>query len=299
MKIAIFGSNGMIGSATTTYLSSLNYSITEVNRQGFSIASQNDVRKFDVLKDSVKQLLDSLTPDTIIINLIGVIRHKISLSSEESVAIAFKVNKEFPGILVAYAQELGMKVIQIATDCVYSGINGSYSEESKMNPIDVYGESKASGELMASNLLTLRVSIVGHEAKDHVELMDWVLSQPLDSAVNGFRNHFWNGITSMHFAKILDGILKDGLFSSGTFHLVPSGTVSKFELIKMIAEMSGRRDLTIVETESERLMDRTLSTIYKEKNAEFWGSAGYRLIPTIRMMLEEYFLWSKTNDKGE
>ena len=289
----------MIGSATTFYLSNLGYSIIEVNRQGLSITGENEVRKFDVVQDSVEKLLKSFPTDTVIINLIGVIRHKIDLNSIESISIAMQINRDFPKILVRCAQKLGMSIIQIATDCIYSGAIGSYSEESKSDPIDIYGESKAAGEMAASNLLTLRVSIVGREIKNHVELMDWVMSQPQNSVINGFSNHFWNGITSMHFAKILDGILKKGIESSGTYHLIPSGTVNKFGLIKMIAELSGRNDLIIIETMAENPVDRTLRSVYNEKNAEFWRSAGYEVVPSIRIMLEEYFAWVGPIDQGE
>jgi dTDP-4-dehydrorhamnose reductase len=299
MNIAILGSTGMIGSASTFYLSSLGHSVIEVNRKGVSITGENEVRKFDVLNNSVNELLNSLPSDVIVINLIGVIRHKIELDSEESLSQAQNVNSVFPKILVNEANKLNLQIIQIATDCVFSGESGTYSEDSKMDPIDIYGETKAAGEMVASNLLTLRVSIVGREVKNHVELMDWVLSQSANNVVNGYNNHFWNGITSLHFAKILDGILKNGLNTFGTYHLIPTGFVNKLELVQMIANLAERNDLEIIETAAEKPIDRTLRTNYSDINAEFWKSAGYQVIPTIRMMLEEYFGWIKPIDQGE
>lgn len=299
MNIAILGSTGMIGSATTLYLSDLEYDVIEVNRQGVSITGENDVHKFDVIEDSVKHLLGSLPSDTVLINLIGVIRHKIDSKAEKAISIARQVNSDFPKQLVHEAQELGLRVIQIATDCVYSGKAGSYYEDSKADPLDIYGETKNAGEVALSNLLTLRVSIVGREIKDHVELMDWVISQPLNAQVNGFKNHIWNGITSLHFAKILEGILKNRIIPSGTFHLIPSDRVNKLELIKLIAEMSGRRDLKIIETMADQPVDRSLASNFNQINAEFWRCAGYPVIPSIRMMLEEYFAWIRPIDQGE
>ena len=299
MNIAILGSTGMIGSASTFHLSSLGHSVIEVNRKGVSITGGNEVRKFDVLKDSVSQLLDSLPSDVIVINLIGVIRHKIELDSEESISQAQKVNSVFPKILVKEANKLNLQIIQIATDCVFSGESGTYSEDSAMDPIDIYGETKAAGEMVARNLLTLRVSVVGREVKNHVELMDWVLSQPFSSEIKGYNNHFWNGITSLHFAKILDGILKNGLNTFGTYHLIPTGVVNKLELVQMIANLAERNDLEIMETAAEKPIDRTLRTNYNEINVEFWKSAGYQAIPTIRMMLDEYFGWIKLIEQGE
>ena len=299
MNIAILGSTGMIGSAATIYLSRLEHSVIEVNREGISVTGKNGVRRFDALKDSVDQLLSSLPSDTILVNLIGVIRHKIETNSEESLFRAKKINSDFPKLLVQSASNLNLRVVQIATDCVFSGQDGAYSENSRLDPVDIYGETKVAGEIPADNLLTLRVSVVGREIENHVELMDWVISQPLNNVVNGYSNHFWNGITALHFAKILDGVLKESVNTNGTFHLIPTGAVTKLELIQMIAELSGRLDLKIVATVSEKSIDRTLRTNYKEINADFWRSAGYQDIPTIRIMLEEYFRWIKSISQGE
>jgi NAD dependent epimerase/dehydratase family enzyme len=106
MKIAIFGSTGMIGSAATIYLSRLEHSVIEVNREGISITGKNAVRKFDALTDSVDQLLSSFPSDTILVNLIGVIRHKIDSHSEESLSQAKKVNSDFPKLLAPIQKTL-------------------------------------------------------------------------------------------------------------------------------------------------------------------------------------------------
>ena len=299
MNIVILGSSGMIGSAVTQYLTNADYQVVEVNRTGISITGKNEAHKFDAISDSLDELLIGFPPETVVINLIGLIRHKISLNSKESKKEAELINTTFPVNLVRKSKELGINVIQIATDCIFSGSKGLYSEDAKPDPVDVYGETKASGEITESNLLTLRVSIVGREVHDHIELLDWVISQKRKSEVNGYTNHYWNGITSLHYAKIIEGILRNKILTKGTYHLVPRDRVSKFELIKMIAELSGRIDLSITEMASENAIDRTLTTNYGEINREFWLSAGYEATPTIRIMLEEYFEWIKLIDQGE
>ena len=299
MSVAILGSSGMIGSTVNLYLSKLNYRVIEVNRSGESTTGSNETRRFDVLTDSIDELLKSLPKETVVINLIGMIRHKIKADESDSKLVARRVNAEFPRDLVKAADSLGLRVIQIATDCIYSGKDGPYSESAKADPVDVYGETKAAGELIAKNLLTLRVSIVGREMKDHVELMDWVVNQRINSVIDGFRNHRWNGITSIHFAKILDGILQEDFCRAGTYHVVPKGSVSKFELVKMISEFSGRQDLSINEINAETPINRTLISEYPQINEDLWTGAGYKHIPTIRIMVEEYFKWGNQIDQGE
>ena len=63
--------------------------------------------------------------------------------------------------------------------------------------------------------------------------------------------------------------------------------------------MSGRRDLTIIETMADQPVDRSLGSNFNQINAEFWRCAGYPVIPSIRMMLEEYFAWIRPIDQGE
>jgi dTDP-4-dehydrorhamnose reductase len=141
--------------------------------------------------------------------------------------------------------------------------------------------------------MTLRVSVIGKEWKTHIELMDWVLNGKINGKLNGYTNHFWNGITSLHLAKVISGILEGGNFQPGTFHLVPQDKKSKFELITSIAQISGRRDLKIQEFADSASVDRTLTTQFPELNRNLWGAAGFSGIPTIDLMLEEYFTWDR------
>lgn len=282
----------MIGSAVTRFLSERGVHVTEVNRTGQAVVQENEAIKFDVLTDEIGKLIGNFSKGTTLINFIGLIRHKIDLQSENSVAAAKKVNSIFPQELTRMSKSLDINVIQIATDCIFSGRKGKYSERSIPDPIDVYGETKLNGELLADNLLTLRVSIVGNEMHHHIELMDWVMHQRLNAEILGFKNHSWNGITSLHFGKIIYGILQSDFFNAGTFHIVPEASISKFQLVSLIAGHAQRYDLNIKEFEAEKKIDRTLATDYLENNSMLWEMAGYESPPTIDFMLEEYFEWA-------
>ena len=126
------------------------------------------------------------------------------------------------------------KLIQIGTDCVFSGRDGSYLEDSTKDPIDSYGYSKAMGELFSPNQMMLRCSIIGRENENYLSLMEWFLRQPLNARVNGFIDHKWNGLTTLAFAKVLNGVMSRDAFEAGTFHLVPADEVSKFQLLQTL-----------------------------------------------------------------
>ena len=201
------------------------------------------------------------------------------------------INSLFPIKLTDLSHELNFKVIQIATDCVYSGEKGNYVEGDTKDPVDYYGYSKALGEHSDSNLMTLRCSLIGRELKSKVEFLEWVLSQGIKSEIKGFTDHFWNGLTTLHFAKIVNGIIKREQFKYGTFHLIPKDSVTKFELAKNIANSFERSDIRITQGSSSKAINRVLATNYPQVNSDLWLNAGYNNPLGIIEMIKEYALW--------
>lgn len=289
--VVILGSTGMIGSTLVKYFSELQIPCVEVNREGIGISPGSKSIQFDAAKGNVQDLISKFPQGTIYINLIGVIRHKIDLNNQESIQNAKAVNTIFPKELTKQVLAGNGRVIQIATDCIYSGKAGRYTELSSADPVDVYGETKFDGEFKANNLLTLRVSVIGREIRNHIELLDWVINQSPRAELRGFENHLWNGITSLHFAKLVGSVITLNLFLPGTFHIVPGNTISKFELVSLIARFANRNDLVVLETQDTSAVNRTLSTEFPDFNSMLWQSAGYEELPTIESMVEEYFSW--------
>ena len=56
---------------------------------------------------------------------------------------------------------INSKIMHFSTDCVFDGKKGNYNEDYLPNANDIYGMSKALGELNYNNSLTLRTSIIG------------------------------------------------------------------------------------------------------------------------------------------
>jgi dTDP-4-dehydrorhamnose reductase len=123
--------------------------------------------------------------------------------------------------------------------------------------------------------------------------MEWLLGQPQGASVNGFMNHQWNGITTLHFAKLCGAIIANDVELSHMQHVVPDGAVTKYDMLKEFARRYGRDDLIINATEASTIIDRTLGTNNREKNQKLWNAAGYSEIPTVRQMIEELskFSW--------
>jgi dTDP-4-dehydrorhamnose reductase len=279
----------MLGSALVHFLGSQKHVVVEANRRGMSITGRNQALTFNAEKPIENQL--DLRQVDIVINAIGMIRQLIDEKSAEKIQLAFQLNSSFPQNLNSFGMKTNTPIIQIGTDCVFSGTLGAYTEVSSFDPVDVYGLSKVEGELGSTNSVTLRCSIVGKELKSTNSLLSWVISQPTGATLNGYTNHFWNGISTLHFSKIVNAIIQKEMFNLGTAHVVPRDKVSKYELIRLITSAFGRSDLKVVEHEAPVAIDRTLATVNSARNASFWQGSGYSQAPSIEEMVDEFAEW--------
>lgn len=290
-RLLILGSSGMLGSTLTKYFSQEGIEVLEASRCGTTANSISATVKFDVTKDNVEKLFAENEFDYVV-NAIGMIAQLINPEKYSDRDLAIRINAAFPLELAKLAEKYNRKLIQIGTDCVFSGVEGNYSELSPLSPVDNYGFSKALGEYCNSQVMLLRCSIIGRELATRNSLTEWVLAQNKNSVIQGFSNHIWNGITTLHFAKVVEGIIKAGTFRNGIHHLVPSNSISKESLIKILATSFGRKDLLIKPYVTPVGRDRTLVTIDPKFNLDLWKNAGYTTVPTIEQLVLEYASWA-------
>ena len=282
-KVLVLGATGMLGSACYKVLSDSSSLLTE----GTSRTSDKLLRKMDAGDlNQVRTLVSEIEPDYVV-NCIGIIKPHISESDSTSIRRAISINSDFPIFLADLASTTNFKVIQIATDCVYSGKKGSYTEIDQHDATDVYGKTKSLGEVPSENFLHLRASIIGPELGRSSSLLEWFKNQPKGSQLNGFEDHIWNGVTTYQFAKLARGIIESESELSGTRHIVPANRVSKFELLNIFADVYDRDDIQINKITSSNFVDRTLETEYAELNREIWNISGYTSLPTIEEMVRE------------
>jgi dTDP-4-dehydrorhamnose reductase len=294
MRVVVFGASGMLGSMVVDWLcrdQSIHVSATVRSaglRQSFlECYPSAEWRMLEIDPSTASDLMEVLDGVEWAINCIGVIKPHINESSAAEVERAIRVNALFPHRLARAAEACGVQVLQIATDCVYSGTRGEYLEADKHDALDVYGKTKSLGEVASPNMHHLRVSIIGPEPLKHVSLLDWFLKQPQGSSITGYTNHQWNGITTLHFARLCHGVIREGLKSKILQHIVPSGTLTKAEMMRHFAETFHREDVEIRSAEASVAADRTLATDDEAFNRRLWKAAGYAEPPSIPQMLSE------------
>lgn len=288
MKVLILGATGMLGDAVTNVFKEFTGQVICTSRnqlRGLDRRIEN--RVFDADTGDLERVAGDLMAGDYIVNCIGIIKTEIDESSPASRERARRINAEFPAKLAAFAESRRVKVIQIATDCVFSGKVGHYSETSEHDPADVYGKTKSLGEVVSPSMMHLRVSIIGPEKRGFSSLYDWVARQPKDSKITGYTNHFWNGIPAKHFGRLAKAIIENNLFETGVHHVLPADAVTKAELVRLIAEHSGRSDISISDGPAASVIDRTLSTNNPEFSAGMWRAAGYSTPPSIARLVRE------------
>lgn len=289
-KVLILGGTGMLGQGVIKAFADSNLEVIVTTRRDgdeISVASVPPYR-FDALTSSLEDFAPLLTPGDYVINCIGIIKPNIKDENSAQRRIAMEINGLFPDKLANFAESHKLRVIQIATDCVFSGHVGKYDETAAFDALDVYGKTKSLGEVPSDSVMHLRVSIIGTEAGRSTSLWEWVRNHPKNAKIGGFTDHEWNGVTTFHFGKLARGIIEKDLFKPGVFHVVPTGEVSKYELVSEIARASGREDIQIEAKPSGNPINRTLRTNNPEFNGAIWSAAGYSTPPTIPQMIREF-----------
>lgn len=250
--------------------------------------NREDMKFFDASTDSIEDLIKEVSPDWVI-NCIGIIKPHINENNSSSVKNAIVINSLFPYQLASSISNLQTKVLQIATDCVYSGKEGGYTENSPHDPLDVYGKTKSLGEVTSEHFFHIRASIIGPEYGRSTSLQEWFLSQPKNVEVNGFTDHLWNGLTTHHFALLAKAIVLAGGDFSGMQHVIPGDIVTKAQLLESFAQVYNRKDIQINPIVSSFRIDRTLNTQDISRSDNLWKLAGYDKPPTIQEMIEQQY----------
>ncbi len=172
-------------------------------------------------------VLKAIRPE-FIVNCIGVTKRR---EDSHDPIPSIILNALFPHRLVQLAAQIGAKVIHFSTDCVFDGKAGHYSDEDPADATDLYGRTKALGEISGRCVLTLRSSFIGRELHEGTELLDWFLSQK--GVVKGFKNAIYSGLTTIELSRVVEKILNDYPDAEGLYN-VSSEPISKFDLLKLI-----------------------------------------------------------------
>ena len=251
-KVLILGSTGMLGHMVHHFLDSTkSYDL-------FNLSFKNKLNSKTIILDvtNQKKLLNKIKeidPD-IIINCIGVLIR----GSKENTKNAIYINAYIPQLLKEICSSINCKLIHISTDCVFSGESGSYSENSVKDASDP--EIKKNGE----------------------GLMHWLLNQ--SGKVEGFKNVYWNGITTLELSKIINFSIEKNI--TGLWNCSSQSLISKYELLRIIVNCYNLTHIDLIEN-LEIKSNKSLISI---------RGISYK-IPDYSIMINELKLYMDINKK--
>ena len=287
MKVLVLGGTGMLGSMVakvipdeweTTITSRSGcypYDLNNAVWQNLAVGEPGWIDDLDAIMDGCEWT----------VNCIGATKPLLPDEGVTSTTLAVYDNIVLPIVLAEKAAQNGCKVIQIATDCVFLGTEGPYSESDERCAADLYGRTKALGEV--PGIMHLRCSIVGPEVRFPARNL---LGKVVEGLVTkGWKNHDWNGVTTLAFAKTCIGIMQYPEaydVALPATHLVPKDILSKAELIDAIVdEFNLGGGISYIDTPTK--VDLSLSTERPNVNERLWEIAGYSGLPTIDSLIIE------------
>lgn len=226
MKIAVIGANGQLGTDLVEVLSK-NHEVTGLTHADIEITSI----------DSVRNVLTSLKPD-IILNTAA---YHVVPEAEKFPDKAFLLNGTAALNLATICQEEGVRLLHYSTDYVFDGEKKKpYTEDDRPNPLNVYANTKLSGEYFALNYcnssFVVRVSGIYGKVPCRAKGGNFVTTmlklakeKPEVRVVN---DEVLTPTPTYWIAKNTDELIKTDAF--GLYHMSCEGQVSWYEFAKTI-----------------------------------------------------------------
>ena len=230
MKFLILGSTGMAGHLITTYLREGGHEVYGLSRRKISthVDIILDVTRFEELAKIIRDGAFDC-----VVNCVGVLNR----AAEVNKTLAIRLNSELPHFLAEITADLQTKIVQLSTDCVFSGKRGGYNENDSPDGKTFYDRTKALGELVDEKNITFRNSIIGSDLeRDGISLLNWFLQQ--SGTVNGYTKSIWAGVTTLFLAQTIERAVMDNVH--GLYQLTNNTPITKCDLLKLFAQIFGK-----------------------------------------------------------
>lgn len=271
-KLLVLGSNGMAGHIISLYLQEQGHDVWGFARKESSILNNffvGDATDFERLASIVLE-----GQFDYVINAIGL----LNTTAEENKHLAVLINSYLPHFLVEVTKNLKTRIIQMSTDCVFSGDKGGYLENDLRDGQTFYDRSKALGEIDDDKNLTFRNSIIGPDINEKgIGLFNWFMKQ--DGELQGYDQAIWSGVTTLVLAQAINLAIEKKI--TGLYQLTNSEKVSKYELLMILNERFKKNKLVIQKN----------STVHIDKSMVNSRIDFDFVVPTYSEMIENLKWW--------
>lgn len=273
MKILVLGASGMAGHTISLYFQEQGHSVTTLTRTPFFVGENINMKITVETLPELQRIVETGNFEAVI-NCIGVLNEV----AENKKEVAVLLNSYLPHFLSEITKHMKTKIIHMSTDCVFSGDEGHYQENSFKDGKTFYDRSKALGELDGDKNLTFRNSIVGPDLKENgIGLFNWFMKQK--GNINGYDRAIWSGVTTLTLAKAMESALKQEL--TGLYNLVNNNSINKYEMLLLFNEIFKGNTINI-NPDSKLVVNKSL----KNSRTDFDFS-----VPSYREMFFEMKEW--------
>lgn len=241
---------------------------------------------------AVKAIIEKIQPD-VIVNAVGIIRQ---IPEGKDPITCLTINSLLPHYLQQFSDNIGARLVQISTDCVFSGTKGNYLETDPVDPDDLYGHSKALGEIHTGNAITLRTSIIGRELdpRPGAGLIEWFLSNQ-NGNIKGFTKAIYTGFPTVVLSDIICEVIEKHPNLQGLHH-VSSTPISKYDLLCTVRDAM---DLPIrIEPFEGVSVDASLNSDRFRKATGYSPPSWPALVQSMTEDITPYDEWRKLSVSG-
>jgi dTDP-4-dehydrorhamnose reductase len=298
MRALVLGAGGMLGSRLWRELRGRFETYAALRRPYADYASldffdeRRTIDRVDAARDDDLDRVFAVARPRVVINAIGIVKQRREADDAVNTIV---VNSLLPHRLAERCASTGARLIQLSTDCVFSGARGEYSEADVPDACDLYGRSKLLGEVAGPNCFTIRTSMVGREIGSSRGLIEWFLSHRGES-VPGFTRARFSGLSTLELSRLIADVIEHHGRLEGVWH-VAGNPISKFDLLSMVNEVFGLG--TQLRPDDSFVCDRTLDA------CRFNSATGYRPPSWATMVAElaadptPYDAWANTWTSNE
>ncbi len=239
--IIILGKNGQLGRALTEQLGD---AALAFGRQEVNLAAPDFIRQLSSrIADRKCSALINATAYT-----------QVDVAEEKGRDEAFHVNSWAVRSLAKWCAERKIPLVHVSTDYVFDGSSDRpWREDDKINPLNVYGKSKADGEQVAldagGDALIFRTSWVFDEkGKNFFTAILRLLHEK--KALNVIADQFGAPTYAGHLAEAIISALDKAAsldkFPRGIYHLCAGGQTSWYEFARAIFTLARAADSSII-----------------------------------------------------
>lgn len=272
-KILVLGASGMAGHTITLYFQKQGYDVITMTQNSIGVLINNNIVLDAFEREKLGGIVKSGNFDAII-NCIGILNEFANDNPDKAVYL----NSYLPHYLESLTKNTKTKVIQMSTDCVFSGKKGHYTEYDFKDGETFYDRTKALGELNNDKDLTFRNSIVGPDINEKgIGLFHWFMKQ--EGPIFGYTEAMWTGVTTLTLAKAMEKAIEENL--SGIYNLVNNEPISKYDLLQLFNKYF-KKGNTIIYPKSDVKVNKSLVRTRNDFSFQ---------VPSYDLMIKEMLDW--------